>query len=101
MKNYVYLYHVEGTMEDTADQNALWSTWFETLGNKLVDAGNPFNPKAEARISNGKVDMDTDIVSGYSVVKAENLEEAVTMAMTCPLATAPGCAVKVYETLPM
>jgi hypothetical protein len=101
MKNYVYVYHVDSHMGDTDGQNALWSKWFESLGDKLVDAGNPFNPKSEARVSQGKVDMDTDSAAGYTVVKATDLEEAVTMAMSCPLANAAGCAVKVYETMPM
>ena len=101
MQNYVYLYHVDTKIELTEEQNAMWGKWFGTLGENLVDGGNPFNPKNQAQVSNGKVDMDSDTVSGYSIVKANTLEEAVTWAMTCPLANAPGCSVKVYETMPM
>ena len=101
MKNYVYMYHVDSHIEDTEEQNAQWSKWFESLGDKLVDAGNPFNPKSEAKISAGKVTMDFDSTSGYTVVKANDLEEAVTLAMSCPLANMAGCAVNVYETMPM
>ena len=101
MKNYVYVYHVDSPVEMTEEHTAAWSKWFEGLSDNLVDSGNPFNPKAEARIVTGKVDMEPDTAAGYTVVKANTLEEAVTMAMTCPLANAPGCAVKVYETMPM
>jgi len=101
MTNYVFVYHVDAPVDMTPEHTAAWGAWFETLGEALVDGGNPFNPKAEARISEGKVDMDADTAAGYTVVKAANLEAAVTMAMTCPLAQAPGCAVKVYETMPM
>ena len=101
MKNYVLLYHVDGPMEDTEERNADWGAWFESLGDMLVDGGNPFNPEAEAKISNGHIDHETDTVGGYSVIKANTLNEAIALAKTCPLATAPGCAVKVYETMPM
>ena len=101
MKNYVYLFYVQTAFEDTAEGNAAWMAWFESLGDKVVDGGKPFNPKAEARIKDGVVDMDADAVAGYTIVKAESLEAAVEMAKTCPLATAPDCWVKVYETMPM
>jgi hypothetical protein len=101
MKKYVYIYHVDAPVEMNSENMAAFTNWFGTLGDKLVDGGNPFNPKFQARISGGKVDMDADTASGYTIVEAENLEEAVTMAMSNPLAAAPGCSVKVYETMPM
>ena len=101
MKNYVYVYHVDGPVEMTEERTAAWSAWFESLGSKLVDGGNPFNRAAEARITAGAVDREPDTAAGYSVVTAGSLEEAIALALTCPMAQAPGCAVKVYETMPM
>jgi len=101
MKKYVYIFHVDGPVDMTGKVGEDTMRWFENLGSKLIDGGNPFNPKAEARISGGKVDMDSDTAGGYCIVNAENLEEAVTMAMTNPMANMAGCSVKVYETMPM
>ncbi|MEI6478375.1 MAG: hypothetical protein WCO52_05315 [bacterium] len=101
MQNYVFIYHVDAPIKPSDEQMAAWGAWFEKLGDKLVDGGNPFNPKAEAQVKNGKVTMDVDTASGYSIVKAENLEEAVNLAMSCPMAGALECGIKVYETMPM
>jgi len=101
MKNYVYIFHVDNTMEDTDELNAAWGKWFESLGENIIDSGNPFNPKAQAQIKNGTVTMDADNVAGYTIVKASSLEEAVTWAQTCPVAMTPDGSVSVYETMPM
>ena len=101
MKNYVYIFHVEQTLPDTGEANAAWGEWFASLGDKLVDSGSPFNAAAEAQIRNGKVVMAADDSAGYTVVKAENLEEAIEMAKGAPFANAEHCWVGVHETSPM
>lgn len=101
MKNYMFLFHVNEPIEDNSEQSALWATWFSSLGEHLVDGGNPFSPSAEAKISEGIVTHDPDTVSGYSIISADSLEEATELAKNCPLALAPGCAVKIYETTSM
>lgn len=101
MKNYVYIFHVDAPVQPSDDQMAAWGAWFAALGDKLVDGGNPFNPAAEAHIKNGAVSMDADTASGYMIVKADNLEEAVEMGKGCPLLSDSHCSVSVYETMPM
>jgi hypothetical protein len=101
MKNYVLIYNVGETLVDTDEMNAAWGAWFESMGDAVVDGGNPFNPAAEAQIKNGKVAMDKTSLAGYSVIKAENHEAAVTMAMSCPMAKNDNAWVSVYETMPM
>ncbi len=101
MKNFVYIFHVETATTDTDESNAAWGTWFDSLGDAVVDGGNPFAPDAEAQIKNGVVTMDRTTAAGYTVVKATDLKKAVEMAMTCPMANTPGCSVNVYETAPM
>jgi hypothetical protein len=92
---------VSGPIEMSEEKTAAYTEWFKSLGDKIVDSGNPFNPKAEAKIANGIVESSPDSAAGYTIVKAESLQSAIDMAMTCPMANAPGCAVKVYETMPM
>jgi hypothetical protein len=41
--------------------------------------------------------MDDSVITGYSIVKAENMEEAVKLLKGCPQSS----GIKVYEALPM
>jgi hypothetical protein len=101
MKNYVCIFNVEQSTQDNDESNAAWGTWFESLGEALVDGGNPFAPDAEAQIKEGVVTMDKTPISGYTIIKAADLKAAVTMTMSCPMANIPHCSVNVYETSPM
>jgi hypothetical protein len=40
-------------------------------------------------------------VTGYSIVSADSMDEAIELAKGCPLASIDGAAVCVYEALPM
>jgi hypothetical protein len=101
MQNYVIIFHVGQTIEDTAEMNAAWGQWFGSMGDKVVDAGNPFDPANEASIKGGTVTMKADTVAGYTIVKAASLNEAIEMAKGCPFANVEGAWVNVHGTLPM
>jgi hypothetical protein len=102
MKKYVYVFHIDTPVAEVSEAAmAAWGKWFETLGDKVVDGGNPFNPNEVAQIKDGKVTMDPDTGCGYAIVNANDLKEAVTMAMSCPVATGDDSWVQVYETMPM
>ncbi len=102
MKNFVYIYDNGGDMGDMPmeEVKAAWMAWFEKLGDKLVDAGNPFNDGAQA-ITKGGVMAVTKPATGYSIVKASSMDEAIDTAQGCPLLQSDTAAVLVYETLPM
>ncbi|EGU60710.1 YCII-related protein, partial [Vibrio nigripulchritudo ATCC 27043] len=42
-----------------------------------------------------------ELVSGYSIVKAESYDEAVEITKTCPIFNHPGCSVEVREIMQM
>ena len=95
MKNYVYLYYgMDGDMDE-------WKSWFGKLGDKLVDIGNPFAEGGKAIMKGETSKINDPVASGYSIVKAANMDEAVEMAKGCPLAQSDSGGVCVYETLPM
>jgi hypothetical protein len=100
MKNYAIIFHADHRMEGE-DGDKAFMKWFEDMGDSVVDGGAPFNPEAQAQVKEGKVTMDSDTTAGYTIIKAENLEAAVTMAMKCPMADVAGCEVRVYETMAM
>ena len=65
----------------------------------LVDPGNPTSPVAKSIDSNGKVSDGPvgAMVTGYTIIKADSLDAAVTMARGCPVLKSNG-QVTVFET---
>lgn len=103
MKNYVLIYYNNGIREGVSpeDFKAEWGKWFGSLGDKLVDAGNPFKDGGKAVEKSGVTIIENWPATGYSIVKANSLDEAAYMAKDCPVLNEPDGAVRVYETMPM
>jgi hypothetical protein len=99
MANYVLVYH-GGSMPESPEDNArvmgAWTEWFGTLGEALVDGGNPAT-RSRTIAADGSVSDDTSGPSGYSIIKAASLDEAVTLARDCPVLHG-GASVQVVET---
>ena len=51
MSKFVFLFY--GQSEPTADVMAAWHEWFASIGDKIVDSGNPFGPGREVTKSGG------------------------------------------------
>ncbi len=103
MKNYVLTYYNNGVREGVSpeDSQAEWGKWFADLGDKLVDAGNPFNQGGQVVKKDGVSAISKWPSTGYSIVKASSMDEAVGMAKGCPVLNEPDGALRVYETMPM
>ena len=102
MANFLLTFH-GGSMPETQEEGAkvmqAWTDWFGTLGDKLVDGGNPVsNTKTIA--PGGSVSETTNPPSGYSVIKADSLDEAVELSKGCPVLQG-GASVVVAETFPV
>jgi hypothetical protein len=102
MANYLLLYSGGKMPESEAEQAAVMQAWtngFGQLGSALVDGGNPTTGKAKTIASNGTVSDGSKLgmASGYSVIKADSLDEAVTMAKGCPVLQG-GSSIVVLET---
>ncbi len=105
MANFVLLYSGGSMPESEAEQAAAmqaWGAWYGKLGSALVDGGNPFTPKAKRIASNGTVSDGPvgTMATGYSIIKADSLGEAVEMAKGCPILQGGG-QISVYETFPV
>lgn len=101
MANYLLAYHGGGmaaTEEDRKKSMAAWGAWFGRLGAAVVDAGNP-SARAKTIAKSGAVSDGggANPVTGYSVVKADNLDAAVALAKGCPILQ-DGGSVEVCET---
>ena len=97
---YVLAYHDVGGMPEseaeTAAVMAEWTSWFEQLGDSVVDGGNPFGPAKT--ISPGGAVADGGSLGGYSIISADSLDDAVAKAQGCPVLTGSG-SVEVCETI--
>jgi hypothetical protein len=102
MANYLLLYSGGGMPETEAEQAAVmqaWMGWFGKIGSALVDGGNPTSGQAKTIASDGSVSNGSAVgaLGGYSVIKADSLDEAVALAQGCP-ALMGGSQISVIET---
>lgn len=99
MANYVLVYH-GGSMPEgekaQADALAAWNVWFEKLGAAVVDGGNPAS-RTKRIAGDGSVNDDPSGPSGYSIISAGSIDEAVELAKGCPVLQG-GSTVQVVET---
>lgn len=76
-----------------------WIAWFGTLGAAVIDGGNPFGASM-AIAADGSTKAATSGLSGYSVISADDLSAASTLAKGCPILAAGG-SVEVFEAMDM
>ena len=102
MANFLLTFH-GGSMPETKEAQdqvmAAWTSWFGTLGDALVDGGNPIS-QAKAISPDGSVMDATSAPSGYSIIKADDIDGAVALSKGCPVLTG-GAVVVVSETFPV
>ena len=102
MAKFLFVYYGGMMAATPAEQKKsmdAWRGWFGKLGNAVVDAGAPTKPVKTVGKSGIKA-IGANPVTGYSVIKADDLDAAVDMAKSCP-GIPDGGQVAVYELLPM
>jgi len=96
MKKFLFLYC--GAWKKEQEIMDAWTNWFASIGDSIVDGGNPLGPGRELT-HNGTNDLphDKEAVTGYSIISAKSIEEAEKIAKDCPIMT----SVRVYEAISM
>ena len=102
MANFLLIYK-GGKMGDTEEERKktmqAWGEWMKQCGDNLVDPGNPCsNSKAVSK--DGVSDVSGEKVTGYSVIKADSMDNAVHAAQMVPLVVDGSGSCDVYETFP-
>jgi hypothetical protein len=96
MKKFVFLYL--GFEPPTQEIKDAWSNWFASIGDRLVDSGNPFGPGREITHNGAKqLSLDSGAITGYTIINAESMDEAEEIARGCPIIT----GIRVYEATSM
>ncbi len=101
MANYILSFHGGGmpeTPEEQAAVMAAWGAWYGALGEAVIDGGNPVGQirtiAPDGSVSDGGGDNP---VTGYSVISATDMDDAVAKCMDCPI-LASGGSIEVGET---
>ncbi len=87
MSKYLLVYYGGGmgaTPAEVEKSMADWNAWFKSMGKNLVDMGAPTMPGKMVTSRGIKAAMDGEMVSGYTVIQAPSMEDAVRMAKGAP-----------------
>jgi hypothetical protein len=91
----------ESTPEEMAKGMESWMAWAAKCGDQLVDLGNPL-AGGQKLIPNGNSESSARGVAGYSILEAENMDDAKSLLIGHPhLAWDAACEIEVHEVMPM
>ena len=72
MKKFIFLYY--GFVTPTEEIMDSWNSWFASLGDSVIDPGNPFASGVEiTRDGTKDLPLGLDSVTGYSIINAAKL----------------------------
>jgi len=91
MKKFVLL--TVGFTQPTPEIMESWNQRFKSIKETIVDQIGLSNGKKVTKKGITELPMDKDTITGYVVIKAENMNEAIKIAQMCPMVT----SIKVYE----
>ena len=107
MKKFIVIYHAptdaqmetsNATSEEQAKGMEAWMAWAKRCGGKLVDLGSPL-ANGQSLTPTGS-SPSTKGVAGYSVLQAENIDEAKALLKGHPhLGWNAACSIEVHETM--
>ena len=92
MNKFMFLY--KGFVTPTPEIGRSWMEWFDQVGDRMADSGNPMTGGIEVTPEDvNEIELGTESFTGYSIVNADSMEAAVELAKTNPMIT----SVLVYE----
>lgn len=110
MKKFIVIYHApaeamemmaNATEEEKAEGMKPWMAWVERMGDHMIDLGTPLMGGTQL-LPDGSSKPSQKEVTGYSIIQAENMEQATSLLKDHPhLQWTGGCDVEVHECIPM
>jgi hypothetical protein len=96
MSEYVFLYRggeAGRSPERIQQTQQKWTAWLKELGEKghIKDQGQPFERTSklvkgkQKAVTDGPFAEAKDVVGGYTLIEARDLEQAVELAKGCPI----------------
>jgi len=105
MAKYLFVYHGGGdnpeSEEEVAEVLDAWGNWFGSMGAAVIDGGNPVGDSSMVN-SDGSVSSGggANPATGYSLIEASSLDDALVKARGCPILQANG-SIEVAEAIDM
>ena len=94
MAKYLFVYH-GGSMPETEEEQAriiqAWMDWLGGMGDDAVDPGNPVGMSSTVHPDKSVTnDGGANPASGYGIIQADDLDDALAKAKGCPILEAGG-----------
>ena len=103
MTKYILGFHggsAPANAEEGAKAMAKWVAWYKDMGSAVVDMGNPAGPSRTVGADGRVAATNGYALTGYSILEAKSLDDAVSLAKGCPI-YAGGGSVEVAELMAM
>ena len=103
MPNFVFAFHggkKPETPEGGKQMMEEWLAWMEASREKFVDIGHPVGMSKTVSAKGVEDNGGSNPLSGYSVIKADTIEEACELASSCPHLNYEG-SIEVAEAMDM
>lgn len=87
MPQFIFAYHggqKPDSPEEGAKMMARWAAWIDDLGDAMVNPGNPVGKSKTVSAGGVADDGGSNPLAGFSIVQADDIGAAITMAKACP-----------------
>lgn len=104
MPDFIFAYHGGKTPESQEDGEkamAAWGAWFEEMGEHIVNPGNPVGMSKTVSAQGTADDGGANPLSGFTVVRAADMDSACKMALGCPMVADGSGSVEVAPVMEM
>ena len=78
---------------------AVWQAWFAKYGNAVIDPGSPLDNSTT--VSGSTASDGRSSITGYTVIQAASMDDAIAMMKDHPHFKMPGAALDILESVPM
>lgn len=88
MPHFLFAYHggkQPETPEETDVEISRWRSWFDRIGASVVDPGNPVGMTKTVSAEGVTDDGGANPLSGYTIIHAESIDQAIELAKACPI----------------
>ena len=91
MKNFLTLHY--GFEKPTPEIMGAWGQWFQSIADKMDSSGHFSGGREISPDGTQDLPMGPDSITGFTIINAENLDEAERIAKGCPIIA----STRVYE----
>ena len=91
MKKFMIMHF--GFEQPTPEDMATWNNWFELVADRQVERGAFRGGKEITSSATTDLPFGKDSITGYTIIQAEDLDEAEKIAAQCPIVA----STRVYE----